>query len=146
MNLEELEKRIQAIEDTEAIKKLHQKYMDLMDNLQYGSVPALFTLDATVEIRDSGVKKGREEIEKIYLGLGAMKKAKDNCHMAIQPDITVRGDTASGKWLIYMFYFSPAVDWVQGRNDVEYRKEKGVWKISQLKFTRTLASKKELYP
>jgi hypothetical protein len=146
MNLEELEKRVQAIEDVEAIKKLHQKYMDLMDNLQYGSVPPLFTSDATVQIRDSGVKKGYGEVEKMYLGIGAMKKAKDNCHMAIQPDITVRGDTASGTWLVYMLYSSPAVEWVQGRNDVEYRKEKGVWKISTLKFTRTLASKKEMYP
>jgi ketosteroid isomerase-like protein len=146
MNLEELEKRVQAVEDLEAIKKLHQKYMNLMDNLQYESVPALFTDDASVEIRDSGVKKGREEIDKMYLGIGAMKKAKNNCHMAIQPDITVSGDTASGSWMVYMFYFSPSVDWVQGRNDVEYRKVKGIWKISKLKFTRTLASKKEMYP
>ncbi len=146
MNIEELGKRVQAIEDMEAIKKLHQRYMDLMDNLQYKSVPDLFTADASVEIRDSGLKKGREEIEKMYLGIGATKKSKDNCHMAVQPDITVTGDTASGSWLIYMFYLSPAVDWVQGRNDVEYRKENGIWKISKLKFTRTLASKKEMYP
>jgi hypothetical protein len=146
MNLEELERRVQAIEDLEVIKKLHQRYMDLMDNLEYESVPGLFSEDATVEIRDSGVKKGRQELNKIYLGIRAAKKAKDNCHMAIQPDITVKGDTASGTWLIYMFYFSPNVEWVQGRNDVEYRRENGVWKISKLKFTRTLASKKELYP
>ena len=42
MSLEELEKRVQAIEDLEEIKKLHQKYMDLMDNLRYKEVVDLF--------------------------------------------------------------------------------------------------------
>jgi hypothetical protein len=35
MSSENLEKRIRAIEDLEEIKKLHQHYINLMDNLQY---------------------------------------------------------------------------------------------------------------
>ena len=146
MNLEELEKRVQAIEDVEAIKKLHQKYMNLMDNLHYKEVLELFTEDATAEIRNSGVKRGRKGLSEIYLGIGSLKKSRDVAHMAIQPDITVNADNAVGTWLIYMFFFSPTVEWVQGRNDVEYRKENGIWKISKLKFTRTLASKPDMYP
>jgi hypothetical protein len=38
------------------------------------------------------------------------------------------------------------VEWVQGLNEVEYRKEDGTWKISKLKFTRTLASRPDMYP
>ena len=62
------------------------------------------------------------------------------------PESSVNADDAVGTWLIYMFFFSPTVEWVQGRNDVEYRKENGIWKISKLKFTRTLASKPDMYP
>jgi ketosteroid isomerase-like protein len=147
MSLEELEKRIQAIEDLESIKKLHQHYIDLMDNLQYKEVLDLFTEDATVEVRNSGVKRGRKEISEVYIGILAKNRgtSRSEGHMAVEPDITVDGNTAKGTWLIYMLS-QPTIQWIQGRNECEYRKEDGKWKISKLKFTRTLASDPSLYP
>jgi ketosteroid isomerase-like protein len=147
MDIEELARRVQAIEDTEAVKKLHQRYMDLMDDLRYGEVLDLFTEDAAIEVRDSGVLRGPGARRKLYLGLRDQKKGvRDNCHFAVHPDITVTGDTAAGTWLVYMLYEDPEGAWVQGRNEVEYRKEAGRWKISRLKFTRTLASRPDRYP
>ena len=148
MSLEGLEKRVQAIEDLEEIKKLHQNYINLMDNLQYETVLDLFTEDATVEIRHSGVKRGRKEMSEVYLGVLAKGRGatRYDGHMAIEPDITVDGNTAKGTWLIYMLFSKPAIQWVQGKNECEYRKENGKWKISKLKFTRTLASDPKLYP
>ena len=148
MSIEDLEKRIQVLEDLEEIKKLHQKYVTLMDNLKYEEVLNLFTDDATSEVRNSGVKKGRKEMEYIYLEMLGKKRGpvRYDGHLAIQPDITVDGDTAKGTWLIYMLFSNPTVRWVQGKNECEYRKENGVWKISKLKFTRTLASDPSLYP
>ena len=67
-------------------------------------------------------------------------------HMAIEPDITVDGNTAKGTWLIYILFSKPEIQWVLGKNECEYRKENGTWKISKLKFTRTLASDPALYP
>lgn len=147
MSLEELEKRIQAIEDLENIKKLHQHYIDLMDNLQYKEVLDLFTEDATVEVRNWGVKRGRKELSEIYIGILAKNRgtSRSEGHMAVEPDITVDGNTAKGTWLIYMLS-QPKIQWIQGRNECEYRKEDGKWKISKLKFTRTLASDPSLYP
>jgi len=147
MSLEELEKRIQAIEDLENIKKLHQHYIDLMDNLQYKEVLDLFTEDATVEVRNWGVKRGRKELSEIYIGILAKNRgtSRSEGHMAVEPDITVDGNTAKGTWLIYMLS-QPKIQWIQGRNQCEYRKEDGKWKISKLKFTRTLASNPSLYP
>ena len=52
MSLEDLERRVQALEDLEAIRKLHQNYINLMDNLQYEQVLDLFTEDAAVETRN----------------------------------------------------------------------------------------------
>jgi ketosteroid isomerase-like protein len=148
MLLEELARRVQAIEDLEDIKRLHQRYINLMDNLQYKEVLDLFTEDATAEVRNSGVKRGKKEMEDIYLKMLAGKRGsvRYEGHLAIQPDITVDGDTARGTWLIYMLFSKPTVQWVQGKNECEYRKENGQWKISKLKFTRTLASDPSQYP
>jgi ketosteroid isomerase-like protein len=148
MPLEDLEKRVQAIEDLEEIKKLHHTYINLMDDLQYEKVLDLYTEDATIEIRDSGVKSGKKEISEIYLGVLAKKRGSTRFegHLAVEPDITVEGTSAKGSWLIYMLFSRPTIQWVQGKNDVEYRKESGKWKISKLKFTRTLASDPSLYP
>jgi ketosteroid isomerase-like protein len=144
-----LEKRLQAIEDLEAIKKLHQNYINLMDKIQYDKVIDLFTEDAAVEVRDSGVKRGKKELAEIYMKIKGMYRggvARHIGHFAVEPDITVAGNTAKGTWLIYMLQSKPNVQWVQGKNECEYRKVNGKWLISKLKFTRTLASDPSLYP
>jgi hypothetical protein len=146
MDIKELEKRLTAVEDLEKIKHLHYYYMSCMDNLKFADAAACFTDDAEVEVRNSGVMKGRENFNKIYLGTLAKRTERHDGHLASQPDITVEGNKAQGHWTIYMFFSVPAVEWVQGRNDCEYTKMNGQWKISKLKFTRTLASKESLYP
>lgn len=148
MSIENLEKRIKALEDLETIKKLHQKYINLMDNLMYEEVLDLFTEDASIEVRNLGIKKGKKELREIYIDVLAKNRGSERFdgHMAVEPDITVSGDTAKGTWLIYMLFSKPDIQWVQGRNDCEYKKSDGEWKISKLKFTRTLASDKSLYP
>ena len=147
MNFEEFERRLKALEDLEEIKKLHQKYMNMMDNLHYEEVLDLFTEDATVQIRNSEIKRGKKELAEIYLGILEIKgNVRDNAHIVIHPDITVDGNTAKGTWSVYMFFYEPDIQWVQGKNECEYRKENGTWKISNLKFTRTLASDPSLYP
>jgi ketosteroid isomerase-like protein len=148
MSLEDLEKRMQAMEDIEAIKKLHHKYINLMDALEYIKVLELFTDDCTSEVRKSGVKHGKKEIEDIYLGILAKNRGNQRFdgHLAIEPDITVEGDTAWGTWIIYMLFSKPTINWVQGKNECEYKKINGQWKIHKLKFTRTLASDPALYP
>lgn len=148
MSIEDLEKRIQSLEDLEAIKKLHQRYINLMDNLEYEEVLDLFTEDASVEVRNLGIKKGRDQLREIYIDVLAKNRGSERFdgHLAVEPDITVNGDTAQGTWLIYMLFSKPEIQWVQGKNECEYKKVNGAWKISKLKFTRTLASDKSLYP
>jgi hypothetical protein len=147
MNLQDLERRITEIEDLEKIKKLHQKYIDLMDNLKYEEVLDLYTEDGTAEVRFSGLKRGRKEIREIYSKiLTDRAHTKTEGHMAIHPNINILGNTASGTWLVYMLFSRPSIQWIQGINECEYRKENGEWKISKLKFTRTLASDPSLYP
>lgn len=148
MTLEELEKRVKALEDLEEIKKLHQKYINLMDNLKYEEVLDLFTEDGMAEVRNSGVKRGRKGLTEIYIdGLAKVRgNARFEGHLAIEPDITIDGNTAKGTWLIYMLFSKPVIEWVQGQNETVYEKVNGTWKIKSMKFTRTLASKPELFP
>ena len=146
MNLEELEKRVRAIEDIEEIKIMHREYMSCHDNLQFEKALDYFTEDAEVEVRSSGVMKGRENYSKIFLGTLAQRKERHDGHLVGQPVITIDGDTARGRWIVYMFFSVPTIEWVQGRHDCEYIKENGKWKFSKLKFVRTLASKPALYP
>jgi hypothetical protein len=149
MSLEELEKRVKAIEDMEEIKKLHHKYVNLMDALKYAEVLDLFTDDCTSEVRSSGPKHGKKEIEDIYFKMLANRRGavRNDGHLAIEPDIIVDNDTtAHGTWLIYMLFSKPIINWVQGKNECEYKKVNGQWKIHKLKFTRTLASDPSMYP
>ena len=148
LSLEEIEKRLLALEDAEKIKKLHQRYIMLMDDLLYEEVLELFTEDGSAEVRNFGIKKGREELSKVYIDTLAKNRGAERFdgHMAVHPDIEVNGDTAKGTWLIYMLFSRPAIFWVQGKNECEYRKIDGEWKISKLKFTRTLASDPGQYP
>jgi hypothetical protein len=146
MRLEELEKRVKAIEDLEEIKQMHREYMSCLDNIEFGKALDFFTEDAEVEVRNSGVMKGRKNYSKIYLVTLAQRKERHEGHLVGQPVITVDGDTARGHWIVYMFFSVPTIDWVQGRHDCEYVKENGQWKFSKLKFARTLASKPNLYP
>jgi hypothetical protein len=146
MDAKELEKRLTAMEDLEAIRQLQYRYMSCLDNLKFAEALDCFTDDAEVEVRNSGVMKGRENFSKIYLNVLAKRTERHDAHLASMPDLTVTGDKATGHWTVYMFFSVPAIEWVQGHNDCEYVKVNGRWKISKLKFTRTLASKPELFP
>ena len=146
MNLEELEKRVRTIEDLEQIKQMHREYMSCLDNIEFARALDFFTEDAEVEVRHSGVMKGRKNYSRIYLGTLAQRKERHDGHLVGQPVITVDGDTAKGHWIVYMFFSVPTIEWIQGRHDCEYVKENGKWKFSNLKFARTLASKPDLYP
>lgn len=146
MNLEELEKRIRDIEELEKIKKLHREYISCLDNLEFKKALDYFTEDAEVEVRSSGVLKGRKNYSRIYLDTLAQRKERHDGHLVGQPIITIDGDTAKGQWTVYILFSVPTIEWVQGKHDCEYVKENGEWKFSKLKFTRTLASKPELYP
>ena len=146
MDIGELEKRVRAIEDIEAIKIMHREYMSCLDNLEFEKALNFFTQDAEVEVRHSGVMKGRANFAQIYLGTLAQRKDRHDGHLVGQPIITIDGDNARGHWIVYMFFSVPKIEWIQGRHDCEYRKENGKWKFSKLKFARTLASKPDLYP
>ncbi|TES83905.1 MAG: nuclear transport factor 2 family protein [Dehalococcoidia bacterium] len=135
MTLEELEKRVKVLEDIEAIKKLHINYVYLLCNLQWDDMVECFAEDATMELLDQGVCKGKKEISGVFHNVLAKMIKRNDGHFVGQPIISVEGDKAKGHWILYLFFAEPEVRWLQGRQDCEYVRVKGEWKFSSVKFT-----------
>lgn len=117
-----------------------------MDNLEFEKIPDLFTADATLKIRRSGIKKGKQAIIELYAEISKKRKNVKEGHMVVQPDIRVEGNKAFGTWLVYILFSKPSVQWVQGINECAYVKEHGKWKFSRLTFERTNASRSDMFP
>lgn len=136
----ELEARLQAVEDQQAIQKLKVRYGQLVDAryTRKGPKPraeiepiareiaALFSADAVWDGGAGlGVCRGREEIYQRLLE----PTLEFSWHFFLKPNIQVRGDTAAGTWDI----LSPCTTaegrpmWMAGVEHDEYVREDGVW-------------------
>jgi hypothetical protein len=135
VTLEELEKRVKVLEDIEAIKQLHINYVYLLCNLQWEDMLDCFAEDATMELLDQGVSKGKKEISGVFHNVLAKMIKRNDGHFVGQPIISVDGDRAKGHWILYLFFAEPEVKWLQGRQDCEYIRVNGEWKFSSVKFT-----------
>ena len=139
MSMEDIEKRLQAIEDAGAIKNMHNDYLFALNNRQWRDMAECFTEDATADIHEK--VHGKKAILKLFTDVIAKKNAGKgrDAHFAVQPVVEVDGDRAKSHWLIYIFIADPvtghAQRWVQGRYDCEYVKLGGKWKFSVLKYT-----------
>jgi hypothetical protein len=139
MALEEIEKRLKVIEDTEAIKRMHNEYLFYLNNCQWEDMSNCFTENATAHIHQPC--RGKKEILNLFTEVIAKLNAGKHrdAHFAVQPVIEVNGDKAKGHWLIYIFISDPAtgnaLKWIAGRYDCEYTREKDGWKFSSLIYT-----------
>ncbi|MBN1191069.1 MAG: nuclear transport factor 2 family protein [Dehalococcoidales bacterium] len=135
MTLEEIEKRLEAIEDIEAIKKLQRKYVYALASQQWDDMLECFDENGSADIWNHGLKKGQKEIAELFSSFSG-KILPTHGHLVAQPVIDVDGHKAQGYWLLYLFLPDADSTWVQGRYDCEYVKVKGEWKFKHLKYTR----------
>ena len=106
--LESLTKRVQALEDAEAIRRLKARYAELVD-ARYAkgapkpddqlaplaaSIAALFTENAVWDGGALGVCSGRDAIRARM----ATPTLHFSRHYFVNPDIAVDGDRARGRW------------------------------------------------
>jgi len=142
----QLRAQVQNLQDVEAVKQLHIRYVNALTYADWEGVLGCFSRDAVF-----AVFMGREPI----VGIDAIRDsvmneiAKSDKHtgreanLTLHPIITVDGDTAKGNWVIY-FITQPdpnetTLQLVQGIYDMEYKKENGEWKISYIKWTARFA-------
>ena len=100
MTLEDIDRRLRAIEDIEEIKRLKARYCSYCDdNYDADSIASLFTEDA---IWDGGIRgsvEGRDEIRNFFIR--ASQRLPFTVHMVMNPIIEVDGDRAKGIWYLF---------------------------------------------
>src|SRR5437588_8014938 len=99
--LEWMERRLQALEDAEAIRNLKARYAALCDN-QYDAdgIANLFTEDAVWESSTSGRFEGREAIRSFFRDASGIFSFA--IHYSLNGHIEVDGDTARARWYLFM--------------------------------------------
>jgi hypothetical protein len=150
--LEELQARLARLEDIEKIKQLQHIYGYYRDYAEWKKVVDLFAeKDASVEVADYGVYRGREGVKRFYidlLGCGGQKpRPKEILAIVFQLQgvVTVdpSGKSARGRWygmgmeaIPFTSFCEGALHqtWLHGIYENEYVKEDGKWKIKKLHF------------
>lgn len=155
--LEGLEKRVRVMEDIEEIKKLQIRYVNALTTVSWDEVVDCFAEDGVADIT-SGRAQGKEQLAKLFREkVSGMHQGLEG-NFVVHPVVTVDGDKAKGSWLLYIQFCRPrplppeflaqiggeTPDWMQGYYEMEYVREKGVWKISLLRWRRRLLSPRPL--
>jgi ketosteroid isomerase-like protein len=141
MTLEEMGKRLQALEDLEQVKQLQIRYVNCLMFAKWDEIMDCFTDDCVLDVfvgREVPIK-GTEEIEKAFRELISRKHIGKEGDIVTHPIVSVDGDKATGNWLIY-FMEHHTTDWqppgwVVATYDAEYVRINGEWKISYIKWT-----------
>ena len=105
MSLQDLQKRIQALEDIEEIKSMHRQYLFwLATHKNWEEMINCFAEDAIVDIRIYGPRFGKAEVTKLFRNIiseaRVMPKSPHAGHFLMQPVINMDGDKVTGHWLL----------------------------------------------
>ena len=141
MKLEEIEKKLQLIDDVESIKRLQYRYINSLIVRKWDDIVDLFPENGEVDLGypEGFIIKGKEAISKLFKeGISQAHLGKEGLFV-VHPVIDVDGDRATGKFVSYFMHLGvmgkpPMVDWVQGVYDCKYIKINNQWKFSLLKW------------
>ena len=130
--LEALERRLQALEDAEAIRNLKARYAALCDdNYNPDGIAALFTEDALWESPTLGTFRGRDAIREFFRGARGIFSFA--IHYSLNSHITVTGDTAAAQWYLFMPCTLAETDTAMWRGSIDherYARVNATWLIS----------------
>ena len=127
--LADIEKRLSALEDAEAIRNLKARYAAYCD-AQYNcdGIAALFTEDAVWESPSLGRFEGREAIRACFRGASGIFTFA--IHYSLNGHIEVSGDTAKAQWYLFMPCTVGATNqafWRAGIDQEHYVRVDGSW-------------------
>jgi ketosteroid isomerase-like protein len=148
--MEALEKRIQAMEDIEAIKQLQYRYKNAFMQAQWDVVLGCFAQDAVIDMKPDGTNVGMGFAEvKRQFGNMAKVHVGAETDFIYHPEISVDGNKAKATWMVTdnMHVIDQPVQSIYGIYTMEYKKADGEWKISLLRHRhRTITPSEPLGP
>ncbi len=137
--LDELEARLQALEDIHAITQLKHRYFRHLDHKEWGPLRACFTEDVETHYesghyRFEGIEDVMRFLSESLEGLTAGGRVA--LHLGHHPEIELLGPTsARGRWTLHAPIVETA-DGCLGSHDSfyldEYRKEGDDWRICRI--------------
>jgi hypothetical protein len=137
-----LEKRVRVTEDIQEIHQLQRCYVNALICMEWDHAVDCFADNARVDVYLHQPVTGKPAIEKWFKEELSKTHAGKEGDVCIHPIVSVDGDRAKGKWLLYLMYFYPrtgqSLFWVQGFYNMEYVRERGKWKISLMNWTERL--------
>jgi hypothetical protein len=137
---------VARLEANQELENLQAAYGYYFDKNQWDQVAELFTEDATYEIGQRGVYKGKKRIRQALdlIGPAGAQPGLLNNELQLQPIIHVSkdGKTAKARWrtLEMKGESGKSGTWGEGIYENEYVLDGGVWKISKLHYYLTFRS------
>jgi hypothetical protein len=140
--LREIGQRAARLEDYDALRNLQQMHGYYVDKALWEQVADLFAEDATLEVGQHGIHRGKAAIRRYLLGLtggrSGLVHGQLNNHFTLSPVITIAPDgrTAQARWRLIVqdgqFGDPTGGNWGSGVYENRYVKEDGIWKIAHL--------------
>jgi len=146
-DLSDLEARVRALEDIEAIKQLKARYWRCLDKRLWTEFGTCFTEDATFDVGETplgvpGAPRGSAEIVQ-YVKARKERNSATTFHQGQALEIVTMTDTSIKAIWRFHDYIVTKPDSLTtvslkggGFYEDEYTKEEGQWKIKSLKVTR----------
>jgi hypothetical protein len=137
MDLNELARKVQMLEDIEAIRQLKHQYCAYCDdNYNPDGIAGLFVEDAVWDGGGFGRYVGRDAIRNFFRG--APKLFSFAAHQVLNPIIKVDGNRATGEWKLFQPCTlegkdGPRAMWLAAIYHDEYVKTPSGWKYQNLK-------------
>ncbi len=136
----DIEARVRALEDVEAIKKLKARYWRCVDLKLWDEMADVFTEDAVADYGPDRKLKGRQAIVGFLKSSLGADSAFSN-HIGQRPEIEITGEaTARGTWWLCDYIVMPPSIRRRGYAyyQDEYAKEKGRWRKSSTRLVNML--------
>ena len=138
--VDELDARLRALEDLEAIKRLKYKYWRCLDQKRWSELAECFTEDATVSYGGGQYQfAGRDRIIGFLRDALSVESGTFGIHHGHHPEIELLGPTrARGRWALhnYMLNVQQARGVREGAfYEDEYVKVGGAWKLMHTGYT-----------
>ena len=140
VDMANLEVRIRAIEDIEAIKKLKAKYWRCLDKKLWDELDNVFAEEAIVDYGPGQQVQGKKAIVQ-FIKDSLAGESTVTFHGGHTPEIDITSDTtARGIWPLqdYVIINQNITMVGYGHYEDEYVKENGQWRKKSVKLTRIL--------